>query len=52
VGQTLEIYEKLKANQTPCILKIYEGEGHGFREPENVMDYYNRIEQFLRKFLK
>jgi dipeptidyl aminopeptidase/acylaminoacyl peptidase len=52
VGQTLEIYEKLKANQTPCILKIYEGEGHGFREPENVLDFYDRIESFLKRYLK
>jgi len=52
VDQTIEIYEKLKSNQTPCILRIYEGEGHGFREPENVTDYYNRIESFLKKYLK
>jgi dipeptidyl aminopeptidase/acylaminoacyl peptidase len=52
LGQTLGIYEKLKANNIPCKLKVYEGEGHGFREPENVMDYYNRIEIFLGKYLK
>ncbi|MBM3137103.1 MAG: S9 family peptidase [Chloroflexi bacterium] len=51
VDQTLEIYEKLKSGQTPCTLKIYEGEGHGFKEPENVADYYNRIESFLKKYL-
>ena len=52
VEQTLKIYERLQANGTPCSLKIYEGEGHGFREPENVADYYGRIEDFLNKFLK
>lgn len=52
VGQTLEIYKKLKDNNIPCKLKIYEGEGHGFREPENVDDYYKRIESFLRQYLK
>ena len=52
VRQTLEIYEKLKANKIPSNLKVYEGEGHGFREPENVVDYYNRIEEFLREYFK
>lgn len=26
---------------------IYEGEGHGFRKPENVQDYYEKTLQFL-----
>ncbi|MCJ7625748.1 MAG: S9 family peptidase [Anaerolineaceae bacterium] len=30
----------------------YEGEGHGFLKPENVLDAANRIESFLEKYLK
>ena len=52
VEQTLQIYGKLKACGTPCELKIYEGEGHGFREPQNVEDFYQRIEHFLAKNLR
>ena len=36
----------------PCELKVYEREGHGFREPENVADYYDRIEKFLKRIFK
>lgn len=49
VEQSLEIFQKLKAAGVPCELKVYEGEGHGFREPENVVDYYNRIEAFIQQ---
>ena len=52
LSQTLEIYEKLKANRTPCTLTVYEGEGHGFRNPENIEDYYEKIQSFLKKYLK
>lgn len=51
VDQTLEIYAQLKANHVPCTLKIYEGEGHGFREPQHVADFYNRVERFLKIFV-
>ena len=28
----------------------YEGEGHGFRDPDNVADEYARTEAFLARF--
>jgi len=52
VEQSLQIFEKLKAAGVPCELKVYEGEGHGFREPENVVDYYDRIGKFLKRIFK
>ena len=51
LGQTLAIFEKLQNNCVPCELKIYPGEGHGFRKPETLKDYYERIDAFLKKYL-
>lgn len=51
LNQTLAIYEKLKENHVPCELKIYAGEGHGFRKPDTLKDFYNRIDTFLMKYL-
>jgi len=30
---------------------VYPDEGHGFRRPENQMDFYGRVEEFLAKHL-
>ena len=51
LGQTLAIYEKLQKNGIPCELKVYEGEGHGFRKPETLNDFYEKIDAFLKKYL-
>ena len=51
VQQSIEIYEKLSKRGVPCILKIYEGEGHGFRKAETIQDYYQRVEEFLEEHL-
>jgi dipeptidyl aminopeptidase/acylaminoacyl peptidase len=31
---------------------VYPDEGHGFARPENSLDYYGRVEEFLAKHLK
>ena len=49
--QTLAIFEKLQKNSVPCELIVYPGEGHGFRKPETLKDFYERIDAFLRKYL-
>ncbi len=41
------IVEKLKANRVPHEYHIYEGEGHGFRKPENIEDYHEKTLAFL-----
>ena len=50
-AQSVEIYEKLSSQGVPCILKIYEGEGHGFRKLDTIKDYYQEIEGFLEEHL-
>ena len=50
-SQSIEIYEKLSNRGVPCMLKIYEGEGHGFRKLDTIKDYYREIEQFLENYL-
>lgn len=51
-AQSIEIFNQLTAKGVPCSLKIYEGEGHGFRKTETLEDYYQRIEDFLNIHLK
>lgn len=52
VLQTLRIFEILKSQDTPCILKVYANEGHGFRNTENIVDFYKTIEEFLDHYIK
>ena len=33
------------------VLKIYDGEGHGFRQPANQLDEYQRVGEFLRDYV-
>jgi len=47
VQQSRKIYDALTDQKTPCILKIYEGEGHGFRKQENIEDFYQTVCEFL-----
>jgi len=51
VDQSRQIVEILKRNQTPHLFKVYEGEGHGFRKAETLMDYYQQILKFLDQHL-
>ena len=43
-----QIVAILKANKVPHIYKLYPGEGHGFRKAENIQDFYNSIDTFLK----
>ncbi len=47
-AQSVAIFNQLQARGIPSILKIYEGEGHGFRQPETLRDYYRQVEEFLK----
>ena len=44
--------EALARNGRPFEWKVYDNEGHGFLHPENEIDYYQRVEAFLAKYLK
>ena len=35
----------------PHVFRLYEGEGHGFREPEHIKDYLITLHQFLQQYL-
>ena len=50
-SQSAQIYEQLTRRGIPCTLKIYEGEGHGFRKPETTADYYQSMLDFLQEHL-
>jgi len=50
-NQSQEIFDSLTKRNIPCILKLFEGEGHGFKKQENIEDYYNTIIDFLNKYL-
>lgn len=46
-NQSEVIVEKLRRQGVPFIYQLYEGEGHGFRKNETLLDYYQRAERFL-----
>ncbi len=46
--QSEQIVNALKRHNIPCIYKLYEGEGHGFRKPETIRDYLQTVERFLQ----
>ena len=37
--------------RVPHVFRLYEGEGHGFRKPENIRDYLLTLHQFLQQYL-
>lgn len=49
VGQSEEIAANLRSRGVPVLLQIYEGEGHGFRQAENLEDCFLQIEGFLKE---
>lgn len=51
VGQSRELVAGLKRAGAFHVFATYEGEGHGFRQPEHVEDVYARVTAFLRSFL-
>lgn len=50
-SQSEAIVKVLKQNGVPYLYRIYEGEGHGFRKSETIIDYLEQTERFLRKFV-
>jgi dipeptidyl aminopeptidase/acylaminoacyl peptidase len=49
LAQTDALVERLRAVDRDVTYIVYEGEGHGFRRPENVSDEYARTETFLER---
>lgn len=46
-SQSDMIVAALKKNNVPHEYVVYEGEGHGWRKPETIEDYYTQILRFL-----
>lgn len=48
-GQAEEIVSALRARGVPHRYKLYQGEGHGFRSTETIVDYLKETERFLQQ---
>ena len=46
-SQSEAVVASLVANGTPHLYKVYEGEGHGFRKSENIIDCLKETARFL-----
>ncbi len=49
LAQSEAIHKKLTARGVDVELKVYEGEGHGWRKLATVMDELERVDRFLRR---
>lgn len=47
--QAESIVAALKENDVPHEYHLYPDEGHGFRQPENIIHFYRTVEAFLKK---
>ena len=47
IAQSERLVERIGASGGAAELVVYEGEGHGFRDPDNQRDEYERTERFL-----
>jgi dipeptidyl aminopeptidase/acylaminoacyl peptidase len=45
------IVEALRKKNIPVTYIVYPDEGHGFARPENNLDFFGRVEDFLAKYL-
>ena len=50
VAHSVTLAARIRRGGGDVELVVYEGEGHGFRDPTNQRDEYARTEQFLRRF--
>ncbi len=51
VAQTREIVQKLCQQDSPHEYHEFEGEGHGWRKTETLETYYQKMEDFLKKYV-
>jgi dipeptidyl aminopeptidase/acylaminoacyl peptidase len=47
IEQSTTFVERCRAAGGSVEFVVYEGEGHGFRKPENQLDEYRRMQEFL-----
>ena len=49
IGQSLTLVDRMRAAGRTVELHVYDGEGHGWRRPETVVDELERIDDFLAR---
>jgi dipeptidyl aminopeptidase/acylaminoacyl peptidase len=49
LNQSEEMVNALRANGVEVFYRVYQGEGHGFRKSENIKDFYESIDRFLKQ---
>jgi dipeptidyl aminopeptidase/acylaminoacyl peptidase len=49
--QSDAIVAALRRNGTPHEYHVYEGEGHGWRKPETIQQFYQDVEAFLKQYV-
>lgn len=52
IAQSDSIVKTLTNKNIPVTYIVYTDEGHGFIRPENRLDFYGRVEEFLAKVLQ
>lgn len=50
-SQSDAIVAALRKNNIPHEYIVYEGEGHGWRKPDTIEDYYEKIQKFLLTYV-
>lgn len=51
IRESDQMVEAMRAQGLPVTYVVYTDEGHGFARPENRLDFYGRVEEFLAKQL-
>lgn len=50
-NQSDDIVSTLRRRGIPHEYHVFEGEGHGFRKPETIENYFSKIERFLLQYV-
>lgn len=50
-NQSERIVASLRARGVPHEYHLYEGEGHGFRQPQTLEHYYDAVMRFLQRYV-
>jgi dipeptidyl aminopeptidase/acylaminoacyl peptidase len=51
VRESTQMVEAMRAKGLPVTYIVYTDEGHGFARPDNRLDFYGRVDEFLAKHL-
>ena len=52
LNQAEELVRILRQHGVPHRYKVYEGEGHGWKKPETIADFYRELLDFFDRELK